>query len=88
MEEQGGVCAICHLPPKPGEIFRIDHDHRCCTRPPFCGKCNRGLLHHRCNTWLPAVEEPGFVAAALAYLEKYSGRMAGRAPRRRYRRQP
>jgi hypothetical protein len=71
LAKQGGVCALCHLPPAAGEVLRVDHNHRCCAARPFCGRCVRGLLHHRCNTWLAAIEEPEFLAAATAYLKKY-----------------
>jgi hypothetical protein len=61
-DEQGGVCAICHGALEPGHI---DHCHQ-------SGKV-RGILCQRCNTGLGHVERPGFLPAALAYLERTKG---------------
>lgn len=57
-------CGICRERFMHGRIC-IDHDHACCPVPPngisrSCGKCVRGLLCVRCNTW-------------LGWLEKYGG---------------
>ena len=69
LEAQGGRCAICGTT-EPGWTKRwpIDHDHGCCPGKTSCGRCVRGLLCHDCNRRLEAVETPGFVAGALAYL--------------------
>lgn len=48
LKEQGGVCAICRVRPKEGKYLFIDHDH-------FTDKV-RGLLCHKCNTRLGAIE--------------------------------
>ena len=58
--KQVGVCAICAETLKK---FHIDHCHS-------TGKV-RGLLCHKCNIALGHVERPGFVAAALSYLEAH-----------------
>jgi Recombination endonuclease VII len=71
LEDQGHACAICR------ELFRdqricVDHDHAYCPVPlgghaRSCGRCVRGLLCVRCNTWLGWMETYGReVAAYLA----------------------
>lgn len=62
LDEQGGRCAIC------AQTMRrhvVDHDHA-------TGKV-RALLCHECNLALGHVERAGFIAAAMAYLEKHKG---------------
>ena len=56
---QGGVCGICNR-----EMKRecVDHCHS-------TGKV-RGLLCHRCNVALHALENAEYRAAATAYLER------------------
>ena len=44
LRSQGGGCAICHKPPKPGTRLHVDHDHP--------GLRVRGLLCTGCNTRL------------------------------------
>lgn len=56
-----GVCAICGDPP---DRPVIDHDHD-------TGHV-RGILCHRCNIALPAVEDADWLAAALHYLGRRS----------------
>jgi hypothetical protein len=72
-DEQGGVCAICGLPPARGIRLVVDHDHQCCpSRTKGCGKCVRGLLHRHCNTaigWFK--DSPEIADRAAAYLRKY-----------------
>ena len=51
-EEQGGRCAWCREPlgDEPGVV---DHDHACCDEgSQSCGRCIRGLVHNKCNTYL------------------------------------
>jgi hypothetical protein len=63
LEEQDYACGICREPF--GENApRIDHDHKHCPPRPSgvsysCGKCVRGLLCVRCNTWLGWLEKRG-----------------------------
>ena len=62
-EDQGNACAICREPFQ-GQRVCIDHDHACCPVPASghtrsCGKCIRGLLCVRCNTWLGGMETYG-----------------------------
>lgn len=73
--KQGGRCAICGAD---AEAFKrkmaVDHDHSCCTKTPTCGKCNRGVLCHSCNTTLHSVErDRGWMHAATRYLDNYGG---------------
>jgi hypothetical protein len=64
-EAQAGACAICHEPehrlsrglPTP---LSVDHDH--------ATGVVRGLLCARCNSVLGLMEQPGWMAAAGAYL--------------------
>ncbi len=44
---QGGVCGICKRPPRVGEVFHVDHEHRDKQSGPL-----RGLLDSYCNTRL------------------------------------
>jgi hypothetical protein len=60
--QQSGLCAMCNKPMKDPVV---DHDHE-------TGKV-RGLLHHRCNVGLPYIEDAGFRANAVAYLETHRG---------------
>ncbi|WP_082736285.1 MULTISPECIES: endonuclease domain-containing protein [unclassified Blastomonas] len=57
--EQGGVCAICT---GPMERPCIDHCHT-------TGKV-RGILCHRCNVRLSAIDDLAYRTAAIAYLER------------------
>lgn len=60
LKAQGGLCAICGKPPARQVV---DHDHA-------SGEV-RAILCHGCNIKLPAVEDQSFLAAALAYLERF-----------------
>ena len=57
LARQGGVCAICAMPP-PRPV--IDHDHK-------TGKV-RGILCHSCNIKLPAIENVIWARNARRYL--------------------
>ncbi len=78
LREQGGLCALCHKPESTtdgltGRVrnLAVDHDSRCCPKPPTCGTCNRGLLCFRCNTSLHAVEtNESWLEAALLYTKE------------------
>ena len=41
LKVQGGVCAVCDEPPRPGKVLVVDHSHR--------SGVIRGLLHAYCN---------------------------------------
>jgi hypothetical protein len=63
LEAQGHACAICREPFRDQRVC-LDHDHACCPVPAkgharSCGKCLRGLLCVRCNTWLGLMETYG-----------------------------
>lgn len=73
LEEQRYACAICRTPFGDGKRIHVDHDHACCPAVPdatakTCGRCIRGLLCVRCNTWLGWLERYG--QAAEAYLAR------------------
>ena len=59
-EKQAGACGLCskELHGK----YHIDHDHS--TRKV------RGLLCHRCNILIGGLDDPGFRAKAVAWLER------------------
>jgi hypothetical protein len=67
---QGHACGICREPFEDGQLICIDHDHACCPVRPgerysrSCGKCVRGLLCVKCNTWLGWMEKHGEMATA------------------------
>src|SRR6266700_1855471 len=68
-EAQGGVCAICKLPPlcanKRDQVLHVDHDH-------VTGKI-RALLCHSCNHLIGhAKESVAVLMQAIAYLLKHS----------------
>jgi hypothetical protein len=44
LREQGGGCAVCQRPPKPGTSLHVDHDHETgYVRGLLCFKCNAAL---------------------------------------------
>lgn len=57
LEEQGGVCAICLLPPK---RQCVDHSHET--------GLVRGLLCHRCNILIGGWDDPVWRESAMKYL--------------------
>lgn len=68
---QGGVCAICGLPPSGkgtgGVRLNVDHCHRTNTlRGMLCFNCNVGIGHLR--------EDPELFGRALAYLTSHAKR--------------
>jgi len=68
-EKQGGVCAICKNPERDKRRLAVDHDHSCCSGVNTCGKCVRGLICHRCNMGMGAMnDDPEIVFAAYRYL--------------------
>lgn len=70
LAEQGGVCAVCGMPPK---VRRLDNDHDHLTG------ATRGLLCHRCNRALATWMRPGWLITAFTYLT--CGRHAARTIR-------
>ena len=62
--QQGCVCAICECQIGIGEesFTDIDHDHE-------TGKV-RGILCHKCNLLMTALDNPGWLAKAQAYKER------------------
>ncbi len=73
LTEQGGHCALCSATVVPGRKFLfVDHNHACCDNTKkTCGKCVRGILCYRCNTFVDQVGNAEWLAGALAYLERY-----------------
>jgi hypothetical protein len=55
-----GVCLICGKTAEDGTVLAVDHDHSCCPGRRSCGKCIRGIIHARCNTFLALAESRGF----------------------------
>ena len=68
-EDQGGVCAICKMPPLENEWLCVDHSHMT--------QLNRGLLHRSCNLKLSVLEQFGWLQKAQAYLREYGPRLGG-----------
>lgn len=66
LAEQDNACAVCRTT-KPGGkgSWHIDHDH--------ATEAIRGLLCHHCNIGLGNFkDDPGYLRAAIAYLEAYA----------------
>lgn len=61
----GGLCWLCKE--RPGKDF--DHDHECCPGTFGCKACVRGFVCRVCNQKLRAIDDPGWLAKAFAYLE-------------------
>jgi Recombination endonuclease VII len=76
MANQDGRCAICHL------VFNVndrktrphvDHDHACCLKRPFCGKCIRGLLCELCNHMVgEGRDDPMILESGARYLRSFA----------------
>lgn len=47
------ICQVCGS----GKGVSMDHDHTCCNDRQTCGKCNRGLLCHKCNVAIGMLDE-------------------------------
>jgi len=86
LEYQGGVCAICKRPPKPGKRLAVDHDHQ-------TGYV-RGLLCYPCNKRVLGARTAAVLIATAAYVSNPPAREAlgrdvvapGRPKKRRNRR--
>lgn len=75
LEAQGGKCAICGTtdPKSNGNTFHVDHNHGCHKEScKACDRCRRGLLCGFCNTRLGHLENPDWIAKAMAYLSRFS----------------
>lgn len=66
LEQQGGLCAICRKPPRPGRKLSVDHNHK-------TGQI-RGLLCTRCNNHVAIVENK--LDEIRKYLDQYEGQNA------------
>ena len=79
LRQQKDRCAICNRAFADLNTTRrphLDHDHRCCSTRPTCGKCNRGMLCASCNMILGIVERAnvdfGFLfKAMIRYILKW-----------------
>lgn len=60
LEYQGGVCAICGRPPKPGKRLAVDHDHA-------TGHV-RGLLDFVCNRRVLGARSADILVKTAAYV--------------------
>lgn len=76
LAKQEGLCAVCLRLPIPGERLRIDHDHLCCPQSKgTCGQCNRGLVHHKCNSALGLLDDDSTICRlAGKYLDCWRNR--------------
>jgi recombination endonuclease VII len=57
---QGGKCAVCRRPPKPGKNLHVDHDH--------ASNEARGLLDYYCNRRVIGRNTEKTVRQLVAYL--------------------
>ena len=72
LQDQDYKCKLCGMKE---DTFRkrlsIDHDHSCCPGSKACGNCIRGLLCHRCNLALGAVnDDTDILNKMIEYLKK------------------
>lgn len=68
LEYQGGVCAICGRPPKPGKRLAVDHDHK-------SGHV-RGLLDFLCNKRVLGARSAEVLVKTAAYVTDPPARKA------------
>ena len=63
VEEQGGVCGLCALPPTETDKLVIDHDH--------VTKRFRGMIHRSCNVALGVLgDNATAIQRVLDYLRR------------------
>lgn len=73
-DKQGRCCAICRTTdPKSRNGWATDHDHSCCSAEKTCGKCVRAILCQKCNQTVGYIEAHPDIAAALDYINRYTG---------------
>lgn len=69
LAKQNYRCAVCRK--QIGESASVDHDHSCCPELPACGKCVRGILCVKCNTYMGYIADSVEVyQSAIAYLQR------------------
>ena len=72
LASQNGCCAICGSDSSVNKkAFAIDHNHDCCGAGRGCNKCRRDLLCVGCNTKLGVLENPEWMAKAIAYIARH-----------------
>lgn len=65
LDNQEGVCAICHKPSHDGRRLHVDHDH-------LTGRV-RGLLCHRCNSGIGSFRDSSrLLLQAAEYLKPFA----------------
>lgn len=68
--QQGNKCAACGRSAPKGKSLSIDHDHECCEGTASCGRCVRGLLCQRCNSFLGLVDDnPSLIERMIDYID-------------------
>jgi len=81
LDTQKDLCAACGLPFSNGFgsyaegtlslVPTIDHDRGCCPGETSCGRCVRGIVHHRCNRIFGiAKDDPLILRRCADYLDK------------------
>jgi hypothetical protein len=86
LARQGYRCALCTSTSarKDRPWLSVDHDHDCCPVGRSCGRCVRGLLCSRCNTWIsvlwPKGHQPHDPAQAAATIAKSRAKFERQQP--------
>lgn len=66
---QDDHCYICQRATGATKKLAVDHDHKCCPKPPTCGECTRGELCGPCNKLIGHVRDnPETLRRAAHYL--------------------
>jgi hypothetical protein len=77
LARQADACDICGtLEPRTrgGRFFAVDHDRDCCPGAKSCGKCVRGIICNRCNTYVIPVyqgRQVGNIDAEYLFVRAY-----------------